>query len=82
MTEKSIATATPLYGLYSPNQAARFLSKSESWLAKSRMTGDGPRYTKIGASVRYDVRDLVEYIDKLKLPNTSQDEFHLARMEG
>jgi hypothetical protein len=43
-------------------QVARLLAVSLSWLAKSGLNGTGPRFTKVGRSVRYtsaDVRDLV-----------------------
>jgi hypothetical protein len=34
------------------------LRLSESFLAKARMRGDGPRYRKLSRSVRYDRTDL------------------------
>lgn len=39
--------------LLTPNEAADFLRLSLSWLAKSRMTGHGPPFVKIGRSIRY-----------------------------
>jgi hypothetical protein len=36
-----------------PKDAADFLHLSTSWLAKARMSGDGPPYAKFGRSVRY-----------------------------
>lgn len=39
-------------------QAAEYICKSASWLNKSRMTGDGPVYLKIGGAVRYLPADL------------------------
>ena len=39
-------------------QAAAHIDKSASWLNKSRMTGDGPVYLKIGGAVRYLPSDL------------------------
>lgn len=39
-------------------QAAAYICKSASWLNKSRMTGDGPVYLKIGGAVRYLPSDL------------------------
>lgn len=38
--------------------AATYICKSASWLNKSRMTGDGPVYLKIGGAVRYLRADL------------------------
>lgn len=40
------------------SQAAAHIGKSESWLNKSRMTGCGPVYMKLGGSVRYALPDL------------------------
>ncbi|MEQ8600956.1 MAG: helix-turn-helix domain-containing protein [Devosia sp.] len=39
-------------------QAAAHIGKSASWLNKSRMTGNGPVYLKIGGAVRYQPIDL------------------------
>lgn len=38
--------------------AAAHIGKSLSWLNKSRMTGSGPVYLKLGGSVRYAIEDL------------------------
>jgi hypothetical protein len=39
--------------LLTPKEAAQFLRVSSSWLAKSRMRGDGPPFLKLGRSIRY-----------------------------
>jgi predicted DNA-binding transcriptional regulator AlpA len=39
--------------LLTARDAADLLRLSPSWLAKSRMRGDGPPYVKLGRSVRY-----------------------------
>ncbi|MFA7416380.1 MAG: DNA-binding protein [Rhizobium sp.] len=39
-------------------EAAAYISKSASWLNKTRMTGSGPVYLKIGGAVRYLKVDL------------------------
>lgn len=44
--------------LLSTEEAARRLGVSSSTLAKARLTGAGPRFVKIGASVRYRACDL------------------------
>lgn len=38
--------------------AAAYIGKSASWLNKTRMTGVGPVYLKIGGSVRYTKDEL------------------------
>jgi hypothetical protein len=35
--------------LLTPKEAAKFLRLSESYLAKARMRGDGPRYRKLSS---------------------------------
>ena len=42
--------------------AARRLGVSESFLAKARMNGTGPRYRKLGRSVRYAQADLDHWL--------------------
>ncbi len=43
-------------------EAAVHIGKSASWLNKSRMTGTGPAYLKIGGAVRYTVPDLNDWL--------------------
>ena len=38
--------------LLHPSEAAKILNVSLSWLAKSRLSGNGPRFVKIGRAVR------------------------------
>ncbi len=40
------------------DEAADYIGKSVSWLNKSRMTGGGPTYLKLGGAVRYLQSDL------------------------
>jgi len=49
--------------LLHPKKVAEMLNVSGSWLAKSRLTGTGPRFVKIGRAVRYPesaVRDFIK----------------------
>ncbi len=43
-------------------EAAKYLGMSVKWLQQSRCYGRGPKYIKIGRSVRYNVTDLDLYI--------------------
>ncbi len=47
--------------LFTTKEAAAFLQVSPSWLAKARITGDGPRFIKMGRSVRYSLQALEEF---------------------
>jgi predicted DNA-binding transcriptional regulator AlpA len=58
----AIHKASPTDLLLTPKEAAALLSVSPSWLAKSRLTGTGPPFIKIGRAVRYlesAVRDFI-----------------------
>ena len=39
-------------------EAARYISKSASWLNKSRADGSGPPFMRLGATVVYSASDL------------------------
>ena len=43
-------------------EAALYCRLSASTLNRLRVTGDGPRYTKLAGKVLYDVRDLDQWI--------------------
>jgi hypothetical protein len=52
--------------------AANYLGVSQSFLAKARMRGDGPRYSKLRRAVRYAPADLEDY--RLACSRTSTTE--------
>jgi len=58
--------------LLHPRDAAKMLDVSMSWLAKARLSGTGPRYVKIGRSVRYPRSSLREYIQARMRGSTSE----------
>jgi len=39
-------------------EAARWAKVSESYLNKARLTGDGPRFIRLGRAIRYRLADL------------------------
>jgi len=53
----------------SESEACHYIGMSRSFLARTRMEGDrknrtpGPKYLKIGKSIRYDKSDLDAWID-------------------
>ena len=55
-----------------PTETADLLGVSLSWLAKSRLRGDGPRYVKIGRSVRYPEFAVRDYIRARTRTSTSE----------
>ncbi|MBB3020842.1 excisionase family DNA binding protein [Microvirga lupini] len=54
------------------SQAAKYLGMSASYLAKARMDGTGPRFMKIGRSVRYRATDLDDFLRSCTRSSTSQ----------
>jgi predicted DNA-binding transcriptional regulator AlpA len=58
--------------LLTPREAAEFLRVSISWLAKSRMTGMGPAFIKVGRSVRYAEGALSQWTRGRQRMSTSQ----------
>ena len=56
-----------------PPQAAAYLKSSTSTLAKKRLKGDGPTYTKFGRMVLYAKRDLDAYLSRRRRRSTSEE---------
>jgi predicted DNA-binding transcriptional regulator AlpA len=66
-------SGTPLpEPLLTPLQTANLLGVSQSWLAKARLRGDGPRFLKIGRSVRYARSYVLEYLRLRTRSSTSE----------
>jgi predicted DNA-binding transcriptional regulator AlpA len=60
MAPKKLDAPTIL--LLTPKEAAGLLKVSLSWLAKTRMRGEGPPYIKLGRSVRYSEVALLQWM--------------------
>ncbi len=58
--------------LLTPREAAEFLRVSISWLAKSRMRGDGPPFVKIGRGVFYRASALLQWLKSQERLSTSE----------
>ena len=58
--------------LLTPKEAAQVLKLSESFLAKARMRGDGPRYRKLLRLVRYTKPDLVLWLKACARTSTAE----------
>jgi predicted DNA-binding transcriptional regulator AlpA len=58
--------------LLTPKEAAKFLRVSESFLAKARMRGDGPRYRKLSRAVRYSMSDLLAWLKTCAKTSTAE----------
>jgi predicted DNA-binding transcriptional regulator AlpA len=54
--------------------ASNYLGLSKSTLAKQRMSGSGPRFSKVGQrAVVYDLTDLDSYLESRKVINTEEE---------
>ncbi|MAZ17622.1 MAG: excisionase [Ahrensia sp.] len=58
--------------LISTREAAEVLGVSSSYLAKSRLTGEGPRFIKIGARVLYRPSDLDAWLSERSRSSTAE----------
>lgn len=54
------------------SEAADYIKISLSWLAKSRLKGDGPPYAKIGRRVVYNREDLDQWLATRRRRSTSE----------
>jgi hypothetical protein len=57
--------------LLTAKEAGTRLKVSLSWLAKARMRGDGPPYSKIGRSIRYSEAVLIQWMKARQRMSTS-----------
>ncbi|MBL8808126.1 MAG: helix-turn-helix domain-containing protein [Rhodospirillales bacterium] len=57
---------------YRAPDAAQYLGLAESTLAKMRLRGDGPGYSKAGRAVIYARAELDRWLASLRRSNTSQ----------
>jgi predicted DNA-binding transcriptional regulator AlpA len=53
--------ASPVMKFLTAKEAAQLYGVSISWLAKRRMSGDGPPFVKVGRSVRYTDAGLLQW---------------------
>jgi len=62
-----------------PADAAAYLQLSPSTLAKLRLYGTGPRYTKAGRAVRYRRADLDSWVDARRTDSTTDADHRLPK---
>ena len=54
-------------------EAAEYVGLSASTLEKRRLSGDGPRFVRLGGkAIGYDLKDLDEWIDRQRRMSTSE----------
>jgi predicted DNA-binding transcriptional regulator AlpA len=55
-----------------PRQAAEYLNSSTSTLAKRRLYGGGPKFSRIGRAIRYAKSDLDAFMAANTVASTSE----------
>jgi predicted DNA-binding transcriptional regulator AlpA len=60
------------FALLTPKETADRLKVSLSWLAKARMSGDGPPYIRVGRSIRYSDAALLQWMKSRQRLSTSE----------
>jgi hypothetical protein len=70
--EKTAQAPGGLERLLTPKETADLLRVSGSWLAKRRMRGDGPPFTKMGRSVGYLPSGVVRWLKSRQRSSTSE----------
>lgn len=53
-------------------EAADYLTLSKGTLDRYRVTGEGPKFLRLGSAVRYRTADLDEWLDARLVSSTSQ----------
>jgi hypothetical protein len=66
------AQKSALVSVLTPKEAAHILKVSTSYLAKARMSGDGPPFGKYGRSVRYSETGLLQWMKSRQRLSTSE----------
>lgn len=56
-----------------PRQAAAYINSSTSTLAKRRLYGGGPKFTRIGRAIRYAKPDLDSFMAANTVASTSDN---------
>lgn len=57
---------------FKPKEAAEYLSSSASTLAKRRLYGGGPKFSRIGRAIRYAKSDLDQFMAANTIGSTSE----------
>jgi predicted DNA-binding transcriptional regulator AlpA len=60
--------------LLTEREVAQRLRLGANTLAKWRIRGEGPRFIKIGARIRYDEREVADWVASCRRASTSQTE--------
>jgi predicted DNA-binding transcriptional regulator AlpA len=62
--EKEMPMSAQDDSVFNSAQAAKFIGLSVWWLVKARSNGTGPKFIKIGRSIRYSKASLIDFIKR------------------
>ncbi len=71
------ALGDPKAGLLTENQAAVVFNLSNRTMQAWRVRGCGPKFIKVGRSVRYRIGDLQEYVKRNVYQSTSEKSYRV-----
>lgn len=57
------STTVSLPRLLTQKDLCEYLGKSKAWAERGRLEGYGPRYIKVGKSVRYKAEDVAAWLE-------------------
>lgn len=60
-------------------ELAKMIDMSRNWLQIMRLRGGGPPFIKIGAAVRYDLAEVIVWLEARKCRTTSDLSYKQAR---
>lgn len=60
---KSVDCEKPAAAMMNAEDAAQYIGKSKSWMDQKRSQGRGPRFVRIGSSIRYRRADLDAFLE-------------------
>ena len=60
--------------LWTQVQLCEYLNKSEAWAERGRLEGYGPKFIRVGRSIRYDINDIRAWLKRKRMRSTSQTE--------
>lgn len=56
--------------MYNEMEVSVMLGMSKSWLSSLRTNGKGPKFTKLGASVRYATEEIDKFVEENTVNST------------
>ena len=72
MSSSIAKTDAGIERLLTPKETALLLRVSLSWLAKSRMRGDGPVFIRVGRAIRYSEVSVSQWMKSNRRTSTSE----------